>query len=117
MELVDRKEVNELLHRQRDMQSRVNQLPTYDACYLGSPCEYQNENIKMPPQTGWIPVTEKLPEKTGWYLCTLSGHLAQTMVDMCRFEIATGGYWSGGIEYEVVAWMELPKPYEEGAEE
>lgn len=47
MELISREEVNRLLHNQREMQSRVNQLPTYDACYLGSPCEYQNEDIKM----------------------------------------------------------------------
>ena len=54
MELISREDVNRLLHNQREMQSRVNQLPTYDACYLGSPCEYQNEDIKMPPQESTI---------------------------------------------------------------
>lgn len=77
---------------------------------LATELEYSLERV-------WIPVTERLPEKTGWYLCTLSGHLAQTIVDMCRFETVDGGFWSGCIEYNVVAWMELPKPYKEGSEE
>ena len=63
----------------------------------------------------WIPVSERLPEKTGWYLCTLSGH-SRTMVDICRFNTANGKFWGGVIEYNVVAWAELPKPYEEGGE-
>lgn len=66
----------------------------------------------------WIPVTERLPEETGWYLCTLPmGFIDESLVDMCRFDTASGNFWSGGIEYNVVAWMELPKPYEKGAEE
>ena len=43
-------------------------------CYLGSPCEYQNEEAKMPPtlldyitfvddNNGWIPCSERLPKE------------------------------------------------------
>lgn len=129
MELVDRKEVNELLHRQRDMQSRVNQLPTYDACYLGSPCEYQNEDIIIPrwrerlsemrsngKKDGmeWIPVTERLPEKDGDYLVTSYTYDKSKVYVATRFFVDGEWLFCGK---EIVAWMELPKPYKEGAEE
>lgn len=63
----------------------------------------------------WIPVTERLPEETGWYLCTLPMCFSEdSLVDTFRFETENGNFWSGGIEYNVAAWMPLPKPYKEG---
>ena len=56
-------------------------------------------------QTGWIPVTEALPENGHYYLkCTKYGNVD---VDY---------YWDGfenATKYgeEIVAWMEKPKPY------
>lgn len=109
MELISREEVNKLLHNQREMQSRVNQLQTYDGCYLGSPCEYQNEDKKMPPQTEWIPVMERLPDKSGLYLLSI-GDLVAT------FSFDGHTFYRGNIIVSPDAWMPLPKPYEEGAE-
>ena len=45
-------------------------------CYLGSPCEYQNEDAKIPVEcwnNGWIPCSKRLPENgqiafaTSWF--------------------------------------------------
>lgn len=31
-------------------------------CSLGSPCEYQNEDIRVNDNNGWIPCSERLPQ-------------------------------------------------------
>lgn len=58
--------------------------------------------------TGWIPVTERLPED-GTYLCTLDGWLCgieEPFTGMCGIE---NGMWD---EPDcVIAWMPLPEPY------
>jgi len=68
-------------------------------------------------QTRWIPVSERLPKETGWYLIT--------------FKVYSGGYGVCEMSYrkpenywtdenisrkvldndEVIAWMPLPEPY------
>ena len=61
--------------------------------------------------TGWIPVSERLPEKGDYtcYLCTLDGELCgqkEPFTGMCGFE---NGEWD---EPEfVIAWMPMPEPY------
>ena len=63
----------------------------------------------------WIPVTERMPEETGFYLCTLPMHLEEPQVDICIFNKASGTFLiEDGTEYYVSAWMLLPKPYEKG---
>lgn len=123
-ELVDRKEVNELLHNFRWMQGRVNQLRTYTPCYLGSPCEYQNEDIKMQPQTGWIPVTERLPEDYQRVLVTIVNYAGDKVVRVAEYRNRIMAFqikennekWEVG-EKGLLAWMPMPKPYEEGETE
>jgi hypothetical protein len=77
--------------------------------------------IKQEPKTEWIPVNEKMPEVTGYYLIQYSRAI-------CRDEMAVAYYsveekesdpnyeWEFkpccGEYKEVVAWMPLPKPYE-----
>ena len=99
-------------------------------CYLGSPCEYQNENAMLPnellaDENGWIPVSDKLPEKAGKYLVTISeGGSVHTTVR--RFNpkpkhpqqnepIFTKHlpFYSGWERATrgVVAWKELPEPF------
>jgi len=58
----------------------------------------------------WIPVSERLPKKEGWYLVDRKE---------CRFSIQYfffdttdhKPYWSG--ECKVYAWRPLPEPYKE----
>lgn len=83
----------------------------------------------------WIPIKDGLPEKNGAYLCTvncLGKNLVQTVnfannlnkIDPFNFfEYNRAGWYDHDSEYgdyeveDVVAWMELPKPYKVESEE
>lgn len=65
--------------------------------------------------TGWIPVSERLPEKEGKYLVTTFGG-GMYDVDTSHFFIWEDGETEWG-EYGVEAWMPLPEPYKEESEE
>ena len=61
-------------------------------------------------ETGWIPVSERLPEK-GTYIVTFDGELIgqkEPFTGMCGIE---NGKWDE--EDCVIAWMPLPEPYKE----
>ena len=68
----------------------------------------------------WIPVSERLPEEDGEYLCTVQTHDIDTdnvideYINFCDF-IDSG--WCVFDDETVVAWMPLPEPYREESEE
>lgn len=60
---------------------------------------------------GWIPVSEHLPKKNGFYIVTLNN----SYTDFCLWEDKKGFGMLGTRWYpceEVTAWRDLPKPYE-----
>lgn len=59
---------------------------------------------------GWIPVSERLPEDDGWYLCTVKNEI-ETKVAQIRFFEGKGWKIYG---HEVIAWMNEPEPYVPG---
>lgn len=83
----------------------------------------------------WISVKERLPEEEGDYLCTARAHkhlefyvriltwsknICSNVPDWMKESIfenggAFGEMWPNGLDNleEVIAWQELPKPYEE----
>lgn len=64
----------------------------------------------MSGKSGWIPVSERLPED-GIYITTLDGELVgqeEPFTGMCGIE---NGKWDD--EDCVIAWMPLPEPYKE----
>ena len=64
----------------------------------------------MSDKSGWIPVSERLPED-GTYITTLDGELVgqeEPFTGMCGIE---NGKWDD--EDCVIAWMPLPEPYKE----
>ena len=68
------------------------------------------ENIDGGKESGWIPVSERLPED-GTYITTLDGELVgqeEPFTGMCGIE---NGKWDD--EDCVIAWMPLPEPYKE----
>lgn len=74
------------------------------------------------PKTGhWIPVSEKLPDKEGYYLCSV-----RYMYPPYNFfepekvkymDDVTIQKFDGEFNIEVKAWMSLPEPYEAESEE
>ena len=58
----------------------------------------------------WIPVSERLPEDSHYYLVTIKGAKKSTEL----FCDCVTGLWSNDLEqtYSVTAWQELPPAYE-----
>lgn len=69
------------------------------------------------PEPHWIPVTERLPEKTGRYLAWAVVSFIPDHVDELNTikQIAIASYstrtWFGDNVEDVIAWMPLPEPY------
>ena len=64
----------------------------------------------------WIPCSEKRPSKAGHYLCSFT---KPRRIDKIFVGLAywTGSRWYGYRADEIIAWMPLPKPYEEERKE
>lgn len=98
-------------------------------------CDAYDMAIKALEQTRWIPVSERLPEKDGEYLVTVSFHFCGEIVFKCSFatdlhkvdeynfqEHKCGFYgidseWGSYEINDVIAWMPSPEPYKEESEE
>ena len=82
----------------RYMQNEIKQLPSV-----------------TPKQRGWVPCSERNPEKNGFYLVTIKafGWNCTEYIDVDT------SYYGDGIWYKkrVLAWCELPTPYREGGQE
>lgn len=65
----------------------------------------------------WIPCTERLPDNDRYVLvCTKTAKGAKNI--KTGYYLANHGLgWVVGMNSNVIAWMELPKPYEEAADE
>ena len=59
---------------------------------------------EFPPARRWIPVTERLPEKTGKYLVSVKNG---------NVYAGTFSAYEGAFNCAATAWMELPEPYKE----
>ena len=63
------------------------------------------------PEQKWIPCSERLPEDDDKVLCmtkTKKGNLNHVV------GYHYSGGWACGMNRNVIAWMPLPEPYEEG---
>ena len=102
--------------------------PVEDIKAMCGECDAWNQ-YKNYPQPGWIPVTERLPDKEGSYLCTVQGYVGKaTYLRIADFhpdiyvEYDIEEHKPGFIDYDseygfyevtkVLAWMPLPKPWE-----
>lgn len=100
-------------------------------------CDAYDMAIKALEQTRWIPVSERLPEKDGEYLVTVSSFCGlPSRIDVLSFATDLHeideydfpehkcGFWDSDSEWgylevdDVLAWMpSLPEPYKEESEE
>ena len=101
-----------------------------DDMILVDKAQVQTELMMLPSakperKTGrWIPVSERLPDKRGDYLVTLCGN-GEPWVEIALWNETFGGRWQmvlyNDVDYSdisnVIAWMPLPKPYQEGEQE
>lgn len=66
--------------------------------------------------SGWIPVTEHLPNTSGKFEVTIKGSKGKRYVDMCDFQKDAFPDWRWGGRYNakrVIAWKARPIPYKE----
>lgn len=68
------------------------------------------------PNGGWIPVSERLPEKSDKYLCTHGGTYIvgtdfYTTKDDAEMDFDEPEEYVGWGSKNVIAWMPLPEPY------
>ena len=59
------------------------------------------------PEQRWIPVSERMPEESGWYIVTTED---ETDTHLRWFSTLHGFEWEE--KDNTIAWMPLPKPYE-----
>lgn len=75
--------------------------------------EKMREAIKILEKPKWIPCSERLPEENGNYLATYESSDGTATL---RYEVVDhyGPDWLHKTKHnKAVAWMPLPKPYEE----
>lgn len=58
---------------------------------------------------GWIPCSERLPEKHQVVMCSVNKAYATRVIVLQSFDGAE--YWYNGV---IEAWQPLPEPYEKG---
>lgn len=82
-----------------------------------SPKPWRSIIIKKKTAQEWIPVNERLPEESGYYLITSKcGDVFDTEIRFFFFQHERRTKWKEGFG-EVVAWMPLPEPYKGGGVE
>lgn len=77
------------------------------------------------PEQRWIPVSEGLPKEYGEYICTMENGQVQECGFVPENQRGLVDGWSTceadghkSLGYaDVLAWMPLPEPWEEGADE
>ena len=72
---------------------------------------------KIPPARQWIPVTDGLPEEAGWFLTSVSHKFTNELKTIVRWFSTAHGFEILGTAESVKAWMPLPEPYRNEAEE
>lgn len=68
----------------------------------------------------WIPCSERLPEQSDDYICTIPLDEEETFVKVLTFHkgrfYEDDDEWGATFYDDVIAWMPLPKPYREESE-
>ena len=77
--------------------------------------EYFNGIPPAQPEPQWIPCSEGMPKKTGYYICTCHDGIRYRT---SALKWSTGWVLTGARSYwKVIAWMPLPEPWKGGTRE
>lgn len=82
-------------------------------------CKKIVQEVAKEYNNGWIPCSERLPERRGYYLATwmsgneVIGFMGEPIVERLYFK---GKEWSvqNAAHRRVIAWQPLPAPYQKG---
>jgi hypothetical protein len=123
--------MNDLISRQAAIDAINNICPVdteYD-CTLLDRVDVRCVLSDLPsaqPELRWIPVTERLPKKEGWYITTVESEKTgkrRVENDLFAVDIALAHghtpnkFCKDGYRQRTVAWMPFPEPYEEEQDE
>ena len=71
-------------------------------------------------EADWIPCSERLPDESGDYICTIPLDEEETYIDVLTFHkgrfYEDDDEWGATYHDDVLAWMPLPEPYREDGE-
>ena len=89
-----------------EVQTELMMLPTAQPEVLAC----GNGELVAQPEQHWIPVSERMPEESGYYIT--SNEYGGVNEDFYH----DGHFWNADKNaYEVTAWMPKPSPYQKGA--
>lgn len=71
---------------------------------------------EQPTVDRWIPCSERLPKEDGNYLISGVWGSGKEAVGDCDFSV-NDGYFRTAWNFDTLAWMPLPEPYEAGDQE
>lgn len=66
--------------------------------------------------TGWIPVSERLPENNGCMLVTIDDAIEFGKYEDGEWSIWVCEHWDEWDAKGVIAWMPIPEPYKEDSD-
>lgn len=103
-----------------DLIRRQDAIDAWDKLSKRGRTEFDQVLMTLPsaePKTGWIPVSERLPDDSDCYLVTTSwGDVEQIWFAHKKdYDITESEWWE--TDDNPVAWMPLPEPYKGGEEE
>ena len=112
--------MNHVRDRLKQYEDEYSKYGKYDGLYVADVLEMLDQlKDDLEPdekENGWIPVSERLPEKHKDVIATVkyNGFLGMYGMWLKTAFIDDYGEWNGEcIGGEVIAWMYLPEPYKE----
>jgi len=84
---------------------------------LGHACNFALSILQQQLNNRWIPVSEQLPDKGGYYLVGTQYETPRAMVGFYYTARNEWNYWMSQLPImSVIAWQNLPEPYKEETE-
>ena len=102
-----------------DIEKEFDGVCTYDVSPSRAVQDFTDIVDRQPKVGVWIPVSERLPEKDGYYFVTKRLIDGRIQTDIEPFWTGTD-WWKSEFHFagiglwEVLAWQPLPEPYKAG---